>query len=656
MSKNYIVISKIENIFLQSSKRQRFIGFDKEGIERSINTESWIKKNVGDKLDFIETIEFNRNIIHLNDEVLSHPIFKTGESYKFIFKEIRTKKDDNQYYVFIGIDDNEYEIKKFEWMTSFIQEAGSEYNLVFDKILKGRVLLKINFFYESNSIEKIIGIKEYLNSDLYEDLKNYKLFKEQYKNRHNNWILSFSSHLADCLYNTRNRKDWLEFKKINFIQSELERWIITSGYLKLFKKLESDKIKNRINETRNTNNQLITIIDLILNYKDEEYINNFTEDLNVKDEYTLTYLSVFNTNILDNIDVVKKIFQISYKLKFRKNNLIPFINSITSKIYYLNREFRENNENFSIELRNSKIQELLRLNVIVYNISIVNDLKIKPKLYLVKIINLLSNFYPETSGSLLNLKKKIFNNCIKYKLISEIDIENILIQIKELEQNYIDKKNDLKINSLHKVEIIGKLKNGYIILYNDNFAILPTLYLHKSRVDTIKIGDKIELFLREIYTEINLGIFSSYKNTRIEDNEVNYEVESTSNEIIYLPNELIKGVVNKVTDYGVFISFGDKTNGLLHKKNIHPYFNEYFNEYFKYENEVIAKILTVDKNENIISLTNFLILDDFFKQFSTVRNCHVQILNFNYNLLNLCFDEKTIIPLCLNDIELDKKF
>lgn len=655
MSKNYIIISKIENIFPQGSKRQRFIGFDKEGVERSINTETWINKNVGDKLEIIETNEYNRHIIHLNDEVLSHPIFKIGESYKFIFKEIRTKKDENQYYVFIGIDENEYEIKKFEWMTSFIQEAGGEYNLVFDKIFKGRVVLKINFFYESNSIEKIIGIKEYLNSDIYEELKNYKLFKEQYKNRHNNWILSFSNHIADCLYNARNRKDWLEFKKINFIQSELERWIVTSGYLKLFKKHESDKIKNRIIDTRNTNNQLITIIDLILNYKDEEYITNLTEDLNEKDEYTLSYLSVFNSNILDKIDVVKKIFKISYKLKFRKNNLNPFINSITSKIYYLNREFRENNESYTIELRNSKILELLRLNVIVYNISIVNNLKIKPKLYLVKIINLLSNFYHETSENLLNLKKKIFNNCIEYKLITELDIENILIQIKKLEQNYIVNKNELKINSLHKVEIIGKLKNGYIILFNDNFAILPILYLHKSRVDTIKIGDKIELYLREFYTEINLIIFSSYKNTRIEENEVNTEEESNSNEIVHLPNELIKGVVNKVTDYGVFISFGDKTNGLLHKKNIHPYFVDYFNEYFKYENEVISSILTVDKNENNISLTNFLIFDRFFKQFSTIRNCHVQILNYNYNLLNLSIDENTIIPLSLNDIELDKK-
>jgi hypothetical protein len=148
MTKNYIIISKIDNILIQGANRKRFTGFDNDGIERSINVETWINKNIGDKLEIIEAIEYGRQIIYPNDEFLSHPIFTIGNSYKFIFKEIRFKKDENQFFVFIGSDNNEYEIRKLDWMSSFIQEIGNEYSLEFDKIYKGRVALKINFFYE----------------------------------------------------------------------------------------------------------------------------------------------------------------------------------------------------------------------------------------------------------------------------------------------------------------------------------------------------------------------------------------------------------------------------------------------------------------------------------------------------------------------------
>jgi hypothetical protein len=655
MSNNFITISKIENIVSQSAKRKRYIGLDKDGIERSINTEPWLQKEIGENLEIIESIENNRINVNLNDQNLTHPTFEIGESYKFILKEIRIKKDNVPYFVFIGIDENEYEVKKFDWMTSMIQEIGGEYNLTFEKILKGRVILKVKMFYELNSLENIIGIKEYFNNETFEDSKNFKLFKDQYNERHNNWILSFSSHLADCLFNARNRKDWLEFKKINFIQSEVEKWIITSGYLKLFKKIDSDKIKNRIIETRKTNNQIISIIELILNYKDDDYIINLNEEISEKEEFNLTFLNVFNQNLLENNRVVTKVFKFSCNLIFKKQHLSPFINSITSKIYFLNRSFRENNENYSIEIKKDKIIELLNLNIIVYNISLVNDLKIKPKLYLVKIINLINNLYPEISSKLLELKKKVFNDCIEYKVFTSVEIVNVLNQLQNFDKENIFKQKELKINSIHKVEIIGKLKNGYFVLLNEIYGILPLLYLHKSKIDKIKIGDKLELFLREFYSDINLIIFSSYKNNRIEDT-TNVIVEQSQNSYIsYLPEQFVTGKINKVVDYGVFISLDDKNNGLLHKKNIHPFFVERFKEYFKDENPIQVNIVSIDKFDKTISLSNYLILREFFSKLNTTNNCFIEILNYNSNLLSLFFDNSLFLPLKVNDIELDKK-
>jgi hypothetical protein len=654
MSSKSIIINSIEPIIQLGTKKQLISGIDEFDNKRIIYVESWIKKNIGDEFYFIEKIEADRVLIFPDDQKIQHPVFQIGEMYKFKLIEIRSKKDNEQYFVFLGIDSLEYEIKKFDWMVPFVQEIGKEYNLLFEKLNKGRIHLRFYQFYEINSIEKINGIKEYFNSSLLEDDKNYFSHKKQYENKDNKWVLTFSNHLGDYLYSARNRKDWMEFKKINLILYGLEKWIISSGYLQLFKKIDSDKIKNRITESRKLNNIFLDIIEMILSYKEESYILDLKDEITDKEEFIIIQIVILNPNILDNLFVLKKIFNYINTIKINKNDLTHFLSCISHKIYNTNKDLRDNNFNNLIDIKNDKIEHLIYLNVIIYNISLLYNIKIKPKLYLIKIVSLLSNLNTSHSKKYLDFKKKIFNNSIKFEILEELDLKYIIEVLDTFNNNSTKDIINYRVNSQHKVEVIGKIKNGFIVLLNDNIAILPNIFLFKEKVNDLNIGDKIELYIRESHTEFNLFVLSSYKNNRKIDTQDTNEIE-IQDDFDYNINDTIKGLVTNVVDYGVFISTVDNQKGLLHKKNIHPYFNKYFNKYFITDNEVFLNILNIDKTEGRMSFGNTTIFNDFFDELNHNTIFNIKIISLQNGLLNLNINDKVILPLNLYDINLDNK-
>ena len=62
----------------------------------------------------------------------------------------------------------------------------------------------------------------------------------------------------------------------------------------------------------------------------------------------------------------------------------------------------------------------------------------------------------------------------------------------------------------------------------------------------------------------------------------------------FLEGDVIEGIVTGVEDYGLFVSFGDHSSGLVHISEISDYFVKNVSDYAKVGDTIVAKILSVD--------------------------------------------------------------
>jgi small subunit ribosomal protein S1 len=71
----------------------------------------------------------------------------------------------------------------------------------------------------------------------------------------------------------------------------------------------------------------------------------------------------------------------------------------------------------------------------------------------------------------------------------------------------------------------------------------------------------------------------------------------------YQPNQLVKGTVTKITNFGVFISLEDDLEGLLHISELANHKVENPEDIVKVGEEIEVKILRVDPEERKIGLS-----------------------------------------------------
>lgn len=62
----------------------------------------------------------------------------------------------------------------------------------------------------------------------------------------------------------------------------------------------------------------------------------------------------------------------------------------------------------------------------------------------------------------------------------------------------------------------------------------------------------------------------------------------------FIEGDIIEGIVTGVEDYGLFVSFGDHSSGLVHISEISDYFVKDVSDYAKVGDTIVAKVLSVD--------------------------------------------------------------
>ncbi len=74
-------------------------------------------------------------------------------------------------------------------------------------------------------------------------------------------------------------------------------------------------------------------------------------------------------------------------------------------------------------------------------------------------------------------------------------------------------------------------------------------------------------------------------------------------DIIYKENDVIEGIVTKITKYGAFLSFDGGYFGLLHISEISFNFVNNINSYFKLGDIINVLVKKVDKNNKFLSVS-----------------------------------------------------
>ena len=85
----------------------------------------------------------------------------------------------------------------------------------------------------------------------------------------------------------------------------------------------------------------------------------------------------------------------------------------------------------------------------------------------------------------------------------------------------------------------------------------------------------------------------------------------------YKIGDIIEGTVTGIEDYGIFVTFGDNNNGLIHISEISKDFVKDVRDYAKENNKIQAMIIDIDSNNHYKLSIKSMEKQKLFKHFST---------------------------------------
>ena len=449
-------------------------------------------KTIEDKTDkylnFFKNI--NSIISEINIESINITLLEDNCNYYYPFLNINIYKV-NINYEFNKIDGNKYPFNKFN----------SNYNFL------------VNYFND------IIKIWEPVTEDLI--IK----FDYIFKNENNKLIDNFTLEINKLLLNVSDMF-------INILLIKLNKWINQlNRHLKYLKKISKIKKINKTNNNDNytkINNIILkyvihnyTDLDLTINYKNQKYIINHSEKINI--EYD-------NEKIFENEDNLWRLILIEFNGNKNNNKILLFPEEFGLKQFKINIDNLDRNIYVKTKINRYNFIEIFIFNPIIFknntNFTLqmqLNDGKeIQPKLIQVNpnsivgiplnhIISKDTNFkielkkdselHENTLSDLLYLKEFISND-LKLKINKDIIFNNILclsLISKIKEDNYkeiILSNKYCIINCLPCPIFISKqkenegdnaikIKNNYLFNINDTSLLIE----HNSIKLKIKIGD-----------------------------------------------------------------------------------------------------------------------------------------------------------------------
>nr|HPO06189.1 S1 RNA-binding domain-containing protein [Candidatus Gracilibacteria bacterium] len=154
----------------------------------------------------------------------------------------------------------------------------------------------------------------------------------------------------------------------------------------------------------------------------------------------------------------------------------------------------------------------------------------------------------------------------------------------------------LKVGDVLEGRVTGVIKFGIFVSFNELEGLVHISEIAwghvKNPSDYAKIGDVIKVKVIGIdHEKISLSI------KQLQEDPWISIVEK------YKVGTVVKGIINKVSDFGAFVTIAPDVNGLVHLSEIDHSLVSNPNTYFKEGQEIEAKVIDIDLKEHRIALS-----------------------------------------------------
>lgn len=164
-----------------------------------------------------------------------------------------------------------------------------------------------------------------------------------------------------------------------------------------------------------------------------------------------------------------------------------------------------------------------------------------------------------------------------------------------------------------KIKIIGANRGGLMVSFGQLGGFLPVSQLSPENYPRVSGGDKSKI----------LEKLKSFIGKEIEARVINFDETGQEEKIIFSEKEVwsekqkdiiskykagtvVEGVITAVTDFGVFVSFGEKLEGLIHISELAWQRIDDPTELFKVGGKIKAEVIGVDGSKIFLSSKKLL--------------------------------------------------
>jgi small subunit ribosomal protein S1 len=174
----------------------------------------------------------------------------------------------------------------------------------------------------------------------------------------------------------------------------------------------------------------------------------------------------------------------------------------------------------------------------------------------------------------------------------------------ELEEAYKNK-------TIVKVKITGANKGGLIANYRHIVGFLPVSQLAPDNYPRVNGGDKMKILekLKKFTdTEFEVKVSALEKNEeKVIFSEKDAWAEARKDVISqYKPGTVVEGKINAITDFGVFINFGDNLEGLIHISELAWQRIDRPSDLYKNGDKIQAEVLGMEGSKIFLSSKKLL--------------------------------------------------
>lgn len=178
----------------------------------------------------------------------------------------------------------------------------------------------------------------------------------------------------------------------------------------------------------------------------------------------------------------------------------------------------------------------------------------------------------------------------------------LILSVEKLDSlNFQDKVDEyIQNKKVIKGKVLAELANGYKIQINENVSGFMPFYLSsKSKDEKLKRGLIVEFYILEASESDGLRLILD-RRTLERERDLAKRIELVSS---YNEEDVVDGVVDRITEYGAIVKIKNFVTGILHKRNIAFNQVENIEDFVRVGDKLKLKIIKINPQTGKIELS-----------------------------------------------------